>query len=108
MAMARSHPRSGKRFVEPQDLARETLITYPVVTERLDVFHHFLQPAGVQSLWLSVDALARKQIVALRLGKSGLWSTLYAGNRAADRELVAYLNAFIETALHTLTDIRSV
>jgi LysR family transcriptional regulator for metE and metH len=137
LAMAKSHPLAGKRFVEPPDLARETLITYPVGPERLDVFQYFLNPAGVQpeglrtselSLmilelvkigrglaalpnWVLAGALARKQIAALRLGKSGLWSTLYAAIRAADHEL-AFLNAFIEiarhTAQHTLSNIKPV
>ncbi|HRF79549.1 MAG TPA: LysR substrate-binding domain-containing protein, partial [Flavobacteriales bacterium] len=32
---------------EPKHLAGETLITYPVSIDRLDVFSRFLTPAGV-------------------------------------------------------------
>lgn len=44
---ARSHPLAAKPFVEAVDFRDETLITYPVERERLDVFSQLLIPAGV-------------------------------------------------------------
>ncbi len=137
LAMATSHPLATQKIVQPQALESETLITYPVLTARLDLFRRFLEPAGVEPArvrtselslmilelvksgrgvtalpnWVLATPVSQKKIVALRLGNQGLWSTLYAAIRDADRRL-AYLNAFIEsarqTAEHTLSGIRSV
>ncbi len=46
LAVAESHPLAGKAQVEPADLAGETLVTYPVAQERLDIYTRFLIPAG--------------------------------------------------------------
>jgi len=46
LVIAPGHALAAQAFVTPADLARETLITYPVDEDRLDVFSHFLQPAA--------------------------------------------------------------
>lgn len=48
LVVAPTHPLAEKPFILPQDLAPETLITYPVDRSRLDVFSRFLHPAGVE------------------------------------------------------------
>ncbi|MDN5850453.1 MAG: LysR family transcriptional regulator, partial [Nitrococcus sp.] len=48
LAMSLGSPLAAKRWLEPHDLAAETLITYPVCRSRLDVFARFLDPAGVE------------------------------------------------------------
>ncbi|MGQ3673228.1 LysR family transcriptional regulator [Xanthobacter sp. TB0136] len=45
LAVAETHPLARKLQVEPEDLASETLITYPVSRERLDIYTRFLVPA---------------------------------------------------------------
>ncbi len=45
LVVASHHPLADKPFVEPQDLLSQTLITYPVDIDRLDIFTHFLLPA---------------------------------------------------------------
>lgn len=47
LAVAEGHPLAAKAAVAPEDLEGETLVTYPVARERLDVFAQFLVPAGV-------------------------------------------------------------
>ncbi|KAA9008083.1 LysR family transcriptional regulator [Histidinibacterium aquaticum] len=42
------NPLSQKRFIEAEDFRDQTLITYPVVRERLDVFTELLLPARVE------------------------------------------------------------
>ena len=44
---ARAHPLAARPFVVAEDFRGETLITYPVERERLDVFSQVLMPAGV-------------------------------------------------------------
>lgn len=46
LAVAVSHPLAQKDSVAPEDLAGETLVTYPVARERLDIYTQFLVPAG--------------------------------------------------------------
>ena len=55
-------------FAEPEDLAAETLITYPMDRARLDVFTEFLTPAGVEPAALRQ---VEQSAVALMLVASG-------------------------------------
>ncbi|MFV0411223.1 MAG: LysR family transcriptional regulator [Paracoccus sp. (in: a-proteobacteria)] len=48
LVVSSAHPLAGRGFVVPEDLAGESLITYPMDRERLDVFSQFLTPAGVE------------------------------------------------------------
>lgn len=108
--------------IKPADLASQTMLTYPVQKNRLDVVKHFLQPAGIEpKVWkqadntlmlvqmvsagLGVAALpnwaihdfARQGLIASKpLGK-GLWRRLYAAIRASEKDR-HYLQAFFATA----------
>src|SRR3954467_15808828 len=46
LVVAKSHAFAGRAYVTPAELEQETLITYPVELERLDVYSQFLLPAG--------------------------------------------------------------
>ncbi|MFP3345583.1 LysR substrate-binding domain-containing protein, partial [Halomonas sp. SIMBA_159] len=42
--------------IKPADLASQTMLTYPVQKNRLDVVKHFLQPAGIEpKVWKQAD-----------------------------------------------------
>ncbi|GAB4358735.1 MAG: transcriptional regulator MetR [Methylohalobius crimeensis] len=123
LAMAKNHPLAAKRWIEPRDLSEQTLITYPVEKERLDVFSKFLDPAGVQPAgqrtceltammlqlvasrrgvcvlpnWALAEYLARDYVAARPLGPEPIWGTLYAALRGKEGDL-AYLKEFLETA----------
>lgn len=45
---AAGHPLAQKPFIDAADFVGETLITYPVDRERLDIFSQLLTPAGVE------------------------------------------------------------
>lgn len=137
MALAPGHPLAAKPRLQPLDLTQEVLICYPVERARLDIFRRFLEPAGVEPAglrtselsvmilqlvksgrgvaalpsWVLAAALAERQIAVSRLGTTGLWSTLYAGMRARDREH-PFLDAFVaearRTARRLLTEIEPV
>ncbi len=47
LVAASAHPLAERDFVVAEDFADQTLITYPVPRERLDVFTELLTPAGV-------------------------------------------------------------
>ncbi|MEO6697171.1 MAG: LysR substrate-binding domain-containing protein [Gammaproteobacteria bacterium] len=137
LVMANDHPLTEREWIEPQHLANETLITYPVPRNRLDIFKRFLEPAGVEPAGLRTTELTlmMAQLVASRrgvaalpnwvveeyrkhdyitarpLGRAGLWGTLYAALRANEAE-TPYMREFIsvarETSFRTLTGIRDV
>lgn len=48
LAVAESNPLAANRHVMPEQLADQTLITYPVDRQRLDIFTGFLDPADIE------------------------------------------------------------
>lgn len=101
--IANEHRLRNKRRIEAADLAGETLITYPVPEQRIDLIREVLEPAGIRlerrTAELTVAVLqlvaSRRGVAALpnwgvknyvdhdyvlakRIGAKGLWSELYA------------------------------
>jgi LysR family transcriptional regulator for metE and metH len=125
LVVGRNHRLSGRPFVIPQQLSDETLITYPVEIERLDIYNQFLLPAGctpkrhktietteimlqmveagrgVAALpgWLVTEYAHKVAISAVRLGKSGIAKQIFLGVRETDTGS-DYLRAFVEQARH--------
>ena len=109
LVLAMDHPLASKTRIEPEDLSSETLLIYPVQRQRLDIWRHFLQPAGVSPSLKSVDnTLLLIQMVSARMGIAalphwvvenverqglvvtktlgeGLWSRLYAAVRDGEQ-----------------------
>lgn len=126
LAVAKNSPWLSKGFVAPEELAHETLLTYPVEHSRLDVFTAFLDPAGVApqavrtaeltpmmiqlvasgrgvtSLpnWALDEYLQHKLVASVRLGEAGIWRTLYIAVRREDADK-AYVQAFYQLAQKT-------
>ncbi|MCZ6503882.1 MAG: LysR family transcriptional regulator [Gammaproteobacteria bacterium] len=136
MALAKDHPLANRPFLVPADLVPETLITYPVDRNRLDVFTRFLDPVdlepaairtaeltpmmvqlvasgrGIACLpnWALTEYLENQTIVANKLGESGLWCTLYAAIREDQRDspfMEDFLSTALETCFSNLSDIRT-
>ncbi|MCK7552010.1 LysR family transcriptional regulator [Marinobacter goseongensis] len=123
LVVASGHDLASKAWAEPADLANETLITYPVEVERLDIYTHFLLPAhasptrhktiettdimlqmvaagrGVAALprWLVEEYGERMPIAPVRLGQAGISKQIFLGLRERDRD-VDYLNSFMNLA----------
>ena len=119
--LAPDHPLAGRPHIEPEDLSDETLLIYPVQRQRLDIWRHFLQPAGVSPALKNVDnTLLLIQMVSARMGIAalphwvvesfeqqglvvtkttgdGLWSRLYAAVRDGEQRR-AVTEAFIRSA----------
>ncbi len=119
---ATNHPLANKEWIAPEDIADQTLLSYPVQKQRLDVVKHFLQPAGVEpAKWKQADnTLMLVQMVSAGLGVAalpnwaisefsrqglitskplgnGLWRRLFAAVRNSDKEK-RYLQTFFATA----------
>ncbi|MBV0933336.1 LysR family transcriptional regulator [Marinobacterium weihaiense] len=117
------HPLQGQLQVEPDQLSQDTLITYPVEPDRLDIFNRFLTPAGcsprrhkqiettdimlqmvaagrgVAALpgWLVSEYQQRLPLHPLRLGPKGVDKQIFLGLRKDDIN-TDYLHAFVELA----------
>jgi LysR family transcriptional regulator, regulator for metE and metH len=74
LAVAASHPLAQVSYIEPVQLQGEVLITYPVTTDRLDVYTQFLLPAGVtpQSQKMVENTDIMMQLVASGRGVAAL------------------------------------
>ncbi len=112
LLVSESHPLASAGYVEPAQLAGETLISFPVASERLDILTQFLWPEGVRPQqhkrvesieimlqlvacrrgvcalpgWLAKRYGDRLSLVPLRLG-DGIQRTLYAAMRQDDADL---------------------
>ena len=132
LVVGRQHRFAGQPFVLPKELSEETLITYPVEIERLDVYNQFLLPArctpkrhkviettdimlqmvangrGVAALpgWLVNEYAGKIAVTAVRLGRKGIAKQVFLGTRAMDSD-VDYLDAFIDLAVMSDPTTRS-
>ena len=123
LAISNQHRLGSRSFIEPADLAGETLICYPVERDRLDIFTRFLEPASVEPAairnaeltimmmqlvasgrgvcclpnWAITEYLQRGYVSAKRLGREGLFGTLYAAVREDMLEM-SYMQDFLLTA----------
>ncbi len=116
------HPLRAKPFLSAVDFAEDTLITYPVPEDRIDLIRYVLKPAhihpqrrtteltiailqlvasrrGVAALpsWGISNYLRYGYVIARRIGKKGLWNDLYG----VTTERVArhpFIRDFLDTA----------
>ncbi len=123
LVVARDHALADAPYVKPKQLTNEVLITYPVATDRLDIYNQFLQPAGITPKrhktiettdimlqmvasgrglaalprWLVEEYAGKLDVVPVRLGPRGIAKQIFLGAREADLQ-TEYLQAFIELA----------
>lgn len=123
LVVGRHHRFVERAYVVPSELESETLITYPVEVERLDVYSQFLLPAGavpkrhkviettdimlqmvacergVAALpaWLVDEYREQLAVVPVRLGRHGIQKQIFLGVRADDRD-IDFIANFIRLA----------
>lgn len=123
LVVSRNHKLAKQRYVEPEQLSHETLITYPVEINRLDIYNQFLQPAGIdpkrhktiETTDIMLQMVASKRgvgalprwlvekyadeiaVVPVRLGQQGIAKQIFLGAREADIN-IDYLKAFFQQA----------
>lgn len=126
LVLAEDHPLAALAQISPEQLASQTLLTFPVPVQRLDIFNHFLMPHHlkpahhkvVESLdlmlqmtelqrgvcvlprWLAETKCANQKLAMLRLGKDGMQRKLYIAMREGDRE-TPYIRRFIAVGRET-------
>lgn len=101
--LAKDHPLCAREYLVAQDFAADTLISYPVPDDMLDIMRQVLQPAGISPaarrsseltvailqlvasrrgiatlpLWAAQNYLQRAYVQARRIGEQGLHASLY-------------------------------
>lgn len=102
--LAKEHPLTAKPYLTARDFAKETLVTYPIPDDRIDLLREVLIPARVEPArrrtteltvailqlvasrraiaalprWAVQPFLDRQYVLARPIGKRGLRSALYA------------------------------
>lgn len=128
LVVNREHPLAGAAHVRPKQLTNEVLITYPVPTDRLDIYTQFLMPAGIAPRrhktiettdimvqmvasgrgvaalprWLVQEYADTMNVVPVRLGPKGIAKQIHLGAREADID-IDYLKAFVALARASAT-----
>lgn len=131
--MSPRHALAAKSYIDASDFAAETLITYPVADEMLDVMKHLLIPAGINPKrrtaeltvailqlvasgrgiaalpsWTVGNYIERGYVVSRPISPHGLYCELYAATSLAGGE-AAYVKEFIAlTRAQSLTELRGV
>lgn len=123
------HPLLARDYLVAADFADQTLITYPVPDDMLDLVRQVLRPAGVEPprrtteltvamlqlvasgrgfaalpLWAVQTYLQRGYVAQQRIGEGGLTGRLYAVTRQAKEESGrddAYLEDFVQVMRET-------
>jgi len=123
LVVGAGHRLRGLPWVQPEHLAEETLITYPVALDRLDIYTHFLLPAGIRPKrhkpiettdillqmvasgrgvaalprWLVDEQAGTLDLGAVRLGAQGIAKQIFVGIREREAD-IEYLRAFVALA----------
>ena len=131
--MSPRHRLAAKAWLDATDFADETLITYPVPDEMLDVMKHCLTPAGINPKrrtaeltvailqlvasgrgiaalpsWTVGNYIERGYVVSRPIGQAGLRCELHAATSRAAAE-AAYIREFIAlTRTQSLTQLSGV
>ncbi|MEZ2739976.1 LysR family transcriptional regulator [Comamonas jiangduensis] len=130
LVVASDHRLAQADHVLPRHLSDQVLITYPVATDRLDIYNQFLLPAGIAPRrhktiettdimmqmvvsgrgvaalprWLVQEYAEKMSVVPVRLGKKGIAKQIHLGARKVDLD-TDYLQAFIALAREPLGNV---
>lgn len=110
LVVSRDNNLASMSYLKPENLSKETLITYPVNTDRLDIYNQFLTPAGMSPKrhktieatdimlqmvasgrgvaalprWLVEKYAKDYDVVPVQLGEHGIKKQIFLGTRKSD------------------------
>ncbi|MCW1916251.1 LysR family transcriptional regulator [Luteolibacter sp. GHJ8] len=119
--LAQKHPYTQKEYLTAKDFAKETLVTYPIPDDRIDVIREVLQPAKIEPPrrkteltvailqlvashraiaampgWAVQPYLEKNYVASRPIRKSGLFANLYAATTTGKASAV-YMLEFLDT-----------
>ena len=121
LVVSAAHPLAAINTLKPEHLSSETLLTFPVPQDRLDILTQFLKPAQVipkklkeiESIdlmlqlvalqrgvcilpeWLAEKYCGPMSLKKIRIGKTGLHKELLIALRKSDQQ-ISYIEQFIQ------------
>jgi LysR family transcriptional regulator, regulator for metE and metH len=121
LLVANEHPLAKQHSVSALQLQDQTLFSFPIEKQRLDIFNQFLWPANIEPKthkqiesvaiilqmvsyqrgvcvlpeWLADNYAQQYQVSKLRLGQEGIFKTLYATVKKQDQHM-SYIDHFIK------------
>lgn len=121
LLVSNQHTLSKIKTIQPEHFSKETLLTFPVDSERLDILTQFLNPAHVmpecikriESIelmmqmvalnrgicvlpeWLASSYAEKLNLKKVRIGNEGIHKELYVALLQKNRD-IPYINQFIE------------
>ncbi|GDY27077.1 XRE family transcriptional regulator [Agarivorans sp. Toyoura001] len=129
------HRLSQHQSIQAADLVGETVISYPVALQRLDLHQHILAPANIEPKqwkhadnpamllqmvaagmgvaampYWAVEHYAAQQFISLRSFKQALWRPMYAAystNLRTSTPLQAFISLILEQAFSQLKGTRT-
>ncbi len=134
--MARNHPYTTKSHLTAKDFAKETLVTYPIPDDRIDVIREVLLPARIEPPrrkteltvailqlvashraiaampgWAVQPYLDKDYVVSRPIRKAGLFANLYAATtseKASAVHMLEFLDTMRRISFSTLKGIEPV
>ncbi len=123
LVVSKNHTLASVPYAQAEDLRDQVLLTYPVATDRLDIYSQFLNPSGVVPRlhktsetteimlqmvacdrgvaplprWLAEEYCAKLPLSVVRLGEEGISKQIFLGTREGDSD-IEYLKAFTDLA----------
>lgn len=119
--VARQHPYAHKAYLTAKDFEKETLVTYPIPDDRIDIIREVLKPANIDPPrrkteltvailqlvasqraiaampgWAVQPFLDRDYVAYRPIRKNGLFANLYAATSDAGAK-AAYMREFLDT-----------
>jgi len=119
--LGRKHPLATKAYLTAKDFAKETLVTYPIPNERIDIMREVLIPANIEPPrrkteltvailqlvashrgiaampgWAVQPYLEKNYVISRPIRKTGLYAKLYAATTAEVANTL-YMKEFLET-----------
>jgi LysR family transcriptional regulator, regulator for metE and metH len=107
LIMAPEHPLSGRDMVNAADLAGETLLTYPVARERLDIFTRLLWPARIEPARVRTAETTAMLVELAALGQGVSALPLWAVEHVVRAGDVAARPLGLEGTLHAATPVQN-
>lgn len=132
--MARHHPYASKAYLTGKDFAKETLVTYPIPDDRIDVIREVLKPANIDPPrrkteltvailqlvashraiaampgWAVQPFLDRNYVASRPIRKNGLFANLYAATTeeaSKSAYMIEFLNTMRRISFSTLKGIK--
>ena len=123
LVVPKGHSLANLKYAQPEDMRDQTLLTYPVCEDRLDIFTQFLAPTGIHPKehntcedtdimihmvasgrgvaaiprWLGEEYCSKLPLSVVQLGKTGIAKQIHLATRESDAD-VEYLTAFVGLA----------